>query len=198
MKLETIVVADLKPLQKNVRFHTETQVREFVRSLEQFGQTRPFVIDEENNILVGNCMHKAMIEAGIKTAVAYRMSSLSKAQKKKLVLSDNRIFALGGDDSNSMEDYLREIGLSGDLDIAGFDESVIQELIRDTSEIEKSIMSYGTASEAFVNNVQKQAEKTPESAAAQTEQVKSAQASAIETAKTIVCPSCGEVIRLVL
>ena len=46
MKIVKIELSKLKPLEKNVRNHSDIQVKEFVRALKQFGQTRPFVLDE--------------------------------------------------------------------------------------------------------------------------------------------------------
>lgn len=205
MKLETINVADLKPLEKNVRYHNETQVKEFVRGLNQFGQTRPFVIDENNNILIGNCMLMAMKQSGMETATAYRMKGLSEAKKKKLILSDNRIYSLGGDNAQAIEDYIREIAQVEELDIAGFDDSVLKELIRDDSEIEQSIMNYGVVSQELVektkqniaNNLQPSyVQSTPESKAHLQYGVQSEDAQPAEIVKTVVCPNCGEVIRI--
>ena len=45
---------DLKHPEKNVRIHSEQQIRELKRSLEKFGQTRALVVDENNVILIGN------------------------------------------------------------------------------------------------------------------------------------------------
>lgn len=41
-------LSDLVKPEKNVRIHTEQQLKEFRRSIEMFGQIRPIVIDENN------------------------------------------------------------------------------------------------------------------------------------------------------
>lgn len=196
MKLETVAVADLKPLENNVRLHTDIQVKEFVRSLSQFGQTRPFVIDEDNNILIGNCMFLAMREAGTKSALAYRMKGLSEAKKKKLILSDNRIYSLGSDNAQAIENYIREIASLDDLNIAGFDEDVLKTLIRDTSEVEHSVMNYGKLPPEVVEKAQ-QTNTPASSAQTQTVQEDTRQEEPVaEVVQTVICPSCGEVIRI--
>lgn len=208
MKLETVSIAELKPLEKNVRYHTETQVKEFSRSLKQFGQTRPFVIDEDNYILIGNCMFLAMQQVGMDTALAYRMKGLSQAKKKKLILSDNRIYSLGGDNADVMEDYIREIASLGDLNIAGFDEDILKNLIRDNSEVEQSVMSYGTLSQEVVEKAQNAHENVVSASPAQSVQGSQTasvhieqsqdvqQVQSAEIVKTIICPNCGEIIRI--
>lgn len=53
MKITTAKIKDLKHPDKNVRIHSEQQIRELKRSLEKFGQTRALVVDENNTILIG-------------------------------------------------------------------------------------------------------------------------------------------------
>ena len=54
MKVTIKKLSVLKHPEKNVRIHSEQQIRELKRSLEKFGQTRALVIDENNIILIGN------------------------------------------------------------------------------------------------------------------------------------------------
>ena len=62
MKLEVVKLSDLKPLENNVRKHNDKQIDELVKSVEQFGQTRAMVIDEDNNILIGNGLYFALVK----------------------------------------------------------------------------------------------------------------------------------------
>ena len=94
MKIEIIKLDELKPLEKNVRKHNEIQLNELVRSLNQFGQTRAIIVDEDNNILIGNGLYLAMQKRGDKTAECSRVKGLTETQKKKLVLTDNKVYSL--------------------------------------------------------------------------------------------------------
>ena len=49
-----VPMSELTLSEKNVRMHTQTQLKEFVRSIEMFGQYRPIVVDETGTILAGN------------------------------------------------------------------------------------------------------------------------------------------------
>ena len=60
MKVTIKKLSVLKHPEKNVRIHSEQQIRELKRSLEKFGQTRALVIDENNIILIGNGLYEAM------------------------------------------------------------------------------------------------------------------------------------------
>ena len=59
MKVTIKKLSVLKHPEKNVRIHSEQQIRELKRSLEKFGQTRALVIDENNIIhdveFIGGC-----------------------------------------------------------------------------------------------------------------------------------------------
>ena len=97
MQVKEILVSKLSGYKKNVRLHNKEQIQEFCRALEYFGQTRPFVIDENNVVLIGNGMLLAMQELGWDKAYCLQYNNLSELDKKKLLLSDNKIYALGGD-----------------------------------------------------------------------------------------------------
>ena len=95
MNIVTMELAALVKPEKNVRIHTEQQLKEFQRSVEMFGQIRPIVIDENNTILAGNGLYDTLIAMGKKTADVYQYDDLTENQKKKLMIADNKIFNLG-------------------------------------------------------------------------------------------------------
>lgn len=101
MKVTRMKLASLKMPEKNVRIHSEKQVKEFVRSLDAFGQIRPIVVDEDNTILAGNGLYAALMAKGETEADVYVMKGLSPNEKKKLMLADNKIYSLGVDDMYS-------------------------------------------------------------------------------------------------
>lgn len=93
---------DLKHPEKNVRIHSEQQIRELKRSLEKFGQTRALVVDENNVILIGNGLYEAMVSLGYQEASVYVKTELSENDKKKLMIADNKTYALGIDNLDTL------------------------------------------------------------------------------------------------
>ena len=89
MKVTIKKLSVLKHPEKNVRIHSEQQIRELKRSLEKFGQTRALVIDENNIILIGNGLYEAMVSLGYQEATVYVKAGLSENDKKKLMIADN-------------------------------------------------------------------------------------------------------------
>lgn len=200
MKIETLKVSELRGLETNVRKHSGAQIAEFVKSLKMFGQTRPFVIDEDNTVLVGNGMLEAMRAAGIKECTAYRVTGMSDKEKKKLILTDNKIYSLGADDFDNIEQFIRDISADGDFDIPGFDSDSLKALTATAEEVLDDVMSYGKVETLPAKNT---AQEQPKKELQQNfypekeEQHKQPEASDPEEAvKTIVCPCCGEVIRI--
>lgn len=120
---------DLKHPEKNVRIHSEQQIRELKRSLEKFGQTRALVVDENNVILIGNGLYEAMVSLGYQEASVYVKTELSENDKKKLMIADNKTYALGIDNLDTLNEFLEE--LQGDLDIPGYDEEILQQMVAD-------------------------------------------------------------------
>ena len=208
MKVESIDITKLKPLEKNVRNHAPTQIQELVRSYQQFGQTRPLVVDEDNNILIGNGFYEAVKSTGASKIEIYRIAGLSEIEKKKLILSDNRTFSIGLDDFNGIEEYINEICASGDFDIAGYDESTLENMTRTLEEVTADMQKQGSISPEYIEQLSQAKERSEQAMATpqfEDEPVASNPATPQEVPqsvakpnveKTIICPSCGEIIHL--
>lgn len=196
MKLEKIAIDKLKPLDRNVRKHGEKQIEEFVKSLEQFGQIRPFVIDEGNTVLIGNGMLEAMKRAGMETCQAYRVKGLSDLQKKKMVLTDNKIYSLGADNLDNIMDYLQEFADAGDFDIPGFDAEGIEALTKTAGEVLNDAMAYGVAERPQPRRETNEGGSSVYEGQPETETVSGESETQSDAPPSVVCPHCGEVIRL--
>ena len=54
MNVTRKLLSELRRPERNVRMHTDKQLKEFRRSIEMFGQIRPIVVDEDGVILAGD------------------------------------------------------------------------------------------------------------------------------------------------
>lgn len=205
MQIIDIAVSELKPFEGNVRKHSEKQVKEMMRALEQFGQTRAIVCDEAGTVLVGNCLLEAVKRLGWQTVQCYRIEGLSESKKKKLVLSDNQLYKLGGDDFDAIRALVADISLDDDLDIAGYDMDVLEAMNLDAEDLEEELQGYGTVTDPrFTTYTPAEPPKpmeAPEKATAeQGETAKESEPHSapepVKTSQTVICPSCGEVIYL--
>lgn len=208
---------DLKHPEKNVRTHSEQQIRELKRSLEKFGQTRALVVDENNVILIGNGLYEAMVSLGYQEASVYVKTELSENDKKKLMIADNKTYALGIDNLDTLNEFLEE--LQGDLDIPGYDEEILQQMVADADEVTEKISEYGTLDESEIQKIKEANEKREQKAAAaeisdnnsenssenpntsdnqssERQNTTETEPEITETRKFVICPNCGEKIWL--
>ena len=206
MKIEKVQLGLLKPLEENVRNHSEAQIKEMIRSLNQFGQTRPMVVDEQGNILVGNGLYMALKERGDSEAEVYRIIGLTETQKKKLVLTDNKVYSLGTDNYAVIDDFLKDITIdAGDFDIAGFDEDMLKSIAAD---IEAGLVD-DEDDFALIERPVEAVEPPQEQERLQDEQTPMSEVSSEcertvsevdevegEMQKFVICPHCGEKIYL--
>lgn len=202
MKLKKVKVASLVPVEKNCRRHSPKQIAELVRSIKAFGQTRPFVIDEKGVVLIGNGMLAAMQSAGIEDAEAYVVQGWSEAQKRKLMLSDNKCYELGSSDIDAIFDTLKELGAGSDFDVPGFEEESLRRLCDSVCEeafVPPKLSTYTAPQSAAAKSYEKQAPAQipvtgiPESAPieAQPEPAPVIVHPASGEADYIICPHCG-------
>lgn len=204
MKITTMKLSDLKKPEKNVRIHTEQQLKEFERSVTMFGQIRPIVVDENNVILAGNGLYDTLVAMGKDTADVYKYDNLTENQKKKLMIADNKIFSLGIENLDTLNSFLEE--LQGDLDIPGFDEEILRQMVSDAEDVTDKIAEYGTLDDKEIQSIkdniarkeQQEASKEPEaSGTATSELIKEEQdEETTEIKKFVICPKCGEKIWL--
>jgi ParB-like chromosome segregation protein Spo0J len=208
MEVITMKLADLVKPEKNVRIHTEQQLKEFQRSVEMFGQIRPIVVDENNIILAGNGLYDTLIGMGRETADVYRYDNLTENQKKKLMIADNKIFSLGIENLETFDSFLEE--LRGDLDIPGFDEEILKQMVSEAEDITDKISEYGTLDDEEIQNIKENAErKEQRMQGGESKQELSQQTGIplqqdsgkcnegdIEVKKFLTCPNCGEKIWL--
>ncbi|MCM1227698.1 MAG: ParB/Srx family N-terminal domain-containing protein [Clostridium sp.] len=202
MKLETVNISELKPLERNVRKHGENQINELAKSVSQFGITRAMVIDDDNNILIGNGLYFALQKLGMDSVECYRMTGLTETQKKKLILSDNKVYSLGADDYSEIENYIKEIVSDDDYDIPGFDEDVLRQLTATVEELEQSVADYGTITDEAITSPEPPAMKAQNSIASVSEETGNSTEemppethhAAEDNRHKIICPNCGEVI----
>lgn len=207
MKTIEVFVNELKLAEKNVRLHNEVQIKEFARSLEMFGQLRPVIVDSDYKILCGNGLYLAAKRLNWPKLNVVVMADLTEAQKKKLMIADNRIFELGSSNFEVIDEFFQE--LAGDLDIPGYDEEMLQMMVGDIEAVNEQIEEYGKLEKEKVEEITKNQDTleqkienerkigNEESITTQKPQ-EQPQAAVIEEEnsenqqKYVICPKCGE------
>lgn len=213
MEIKRMKLADLVIPEKNIRIHTEQQLKEFERSVRMFGQIRPIVIDENRIILAGNGLYATLLRMGETEADVYQYFDLTENQKKKLMIADNKIFALGIENLNTLNDFLEE--LHDDLDIPGYDSEILKQMVSEAEDITEKISEYGTLDDEEIKEIKARNERqamespqpvfdsnsnanqsvTPVETASEPIQEEQDEQTA-DIRKFVICPKCGEKIWL--
>lgn len=210
MQVKEMKIADLHFPEKNVRIHTENQIKEFIRSIDKFEQIRPVVIDENNTILCGNGLVEAMIRLGRETVFVHQKSNLSENDKKKLMIADNKIFGLGIDNLDVINSFFED--LKNDLDIPGFDDEILKSMVADADEVTQKLSEYGTLNDDEIETIKENGkrreeqieeirkEREIETNSGDVQTVQNSEPNISESVRTgskyVLCPKCGEKIWL--
>lgn len=209
MEIITMKLVDLVKPEKNVRIHTEQQLKEFQRSVKMFGQIRPIVVDENNVILAGNGLYETLIAMGKETADVYKYDNLTENQKKKLMIADNKIFSLGIENLDTLNSFLED--LQGDLDIPGFDEDILKQMVSEAEDVTEKLSEYGTLDDEEIQSIkesgerkeqqiqkaeEEQATPAPQPIAQPQQEMPEDSEDTTEVKKFVICLKCGEKIWL--
>jgi DNA modification methylase len=119
-KFEMISVDMLKPFPKNSRKHSEQQIDQLIKSINEFGFTNPILIDENDMIIAGHCRLIAAKKIHMRIVPCVVLRGLSDAQKRALVIADNKLALNAEWDIDILSHELKllkddnfEIGLTG-------------------------------------------------------------------------------------
>ena len=123
-------VEELIPYVNNSRKHSDQQVAQIAASIKEFGWTNPILVDKEKGIIAGHGRLMAARKLKMDDVPTIELSHLSEAQKKALVIADNKL-ALNADwDTQILSLELSELQDIGfDLDILGFDANELNVLL---------------------------------------------------------------------
>lgn len=134
-RIEYRDVRALIPYINNPKDHPESQIKRLAGAIREFGFLVPVVIDSKNTIAAGHGRVLAAERLGLKKIPTILADHLTSAQIKAYRLADNKI-----GESDWLDDILaveiQELQeLDFDLDMIGFDEKEIAEILREPSGI---------------------------------------------------------------
>lgn len=118
------------------------------------------------------------------------------------MIADNKIFSLGIENLDTLNSFLED--LQGDLDIPGFDEEILKQMVSEAEDITDKISEYGTLDDEEIQSIRESAERKEQhmqkiEAEQDTEAPQDAEGDNAETTEVkrfIICPKCGEKIWL--
>lgn len=120
----------LIPYAKNARTHDDTQVSQIAGSIAEFGFVNPILVGDDNVIIAGHGRLMAAQQLGLDTVPVIVLNHLTEAQRRALVIADNKIAENAGWNDELLKLELEELGdLGFDLDLIGFSDEELDELL---------------------------------------------------------------------
>lgn len=129
-KVEIVGVDVIKPHPHNSNKHPEDQLKQIIKSIREFGFTRPILINASNVILAGHGAFAAVKRLKMHDVPCIRLTHLTEAQERAYVIADNRIQRSSEWDFDVLAaeiDWLNDGGF--DVSTLGFSDAEFAELI---------------------------------------------------------------------
>lgn len=134
-KSEIRAVGDLIPFARNSRTHSDQQVTQIAASIREFGWTNPILVDGENGIIAGHGRLMAARKLGIEQVPVIVLDHLTNAQKRALIIADNKLALNAGWDMDLLSSEIEGLGEEGfDLSLLGFNEDELAALLAEKTE----------------------------------------------------------------
>ncbi len=130
LNVEYRKVEALIPYARNPRTHSEAQIAKIAASIVEYGWTNPVLVDRDNGIIAGHGRLAAARKLGLDQVPVIELAHLTVAQKRALVIADNRLALDAGWDEEMLALELAELSESGyELALTGFDGSELERLL---------------------------------------------------------------------
>jgi len=129
---ELLDIDAVKPNPRNARTHSKRQLKQITSSMKAFGFTNPILIDELDVLIAGHGRLAAAKTLEITQIPAIRIGQLSDAEKRALMLADNKIAMNAGWDIDILAGELADLSsmeLSFDVELTGFEVGEIDLII---------------------------------------------------------------------
>ena len=138
-EIEFVHVDTLKPNPRNAHTHSKKQTHQIADSIVACGFATPVLIDENSMLLAGHGRLEAAKLLGLEKVPAIRLTGLSEAQKRVLLIADNKIADNAGWNAERLAIELPELAElliteSLDISITGFEPAEIDQLVSDFEE----------------------------------------------------------------
>lgn len=130
LRVEYRATGDLVPYARNARTHPDWQIAQIAGSILEFGFTNPVLVGPDGVIIAGHGRLLAAQRLGLERVPVIVLGHLSEAQRRALVIADNRIAENAGWDEDLLRAELAALHDDGfDLDVLGFSDEDLAELL---------------------------------------------------------------------
>lgn len=151
LSIEYKSINELQEYDKNARTHSDEQVNQIVQSINEYGWTNPILIDEHNSVIAGHGRLLAAMNIGYESVPVIQLVGLTESQKRAYRIADNKLPLNAGWDDLLLQEELRLLLDDGfDLDLTGFTDDEINQLLDEVSQLELPESRKGNLSDKFL------------------------------------------------
>lgn len=135
MQIVMMPTERLVPYARNARTHSDEQVAQIAASIAEFGFTNPILIGADDVIIAGHGRLMAAQRIGMAEVPAIVLGHLSEAQRRALVIADNKIALNAGWDMEILLEQIDVIRADGfDMDLIGFSDEELDGMLAEFEE----------------------------------------------------------------
>jgi ParB-like chromosome segregation protein Spo0J len=121
--------SDLKKYERNSRTHSEAQIGQIRKSIEEFGFTNPLLVDEDGQVIAGHGRLIAAELMGMHEVPCVQVTHMTPAQKRAYIIADNKLAMNAGWDEELLSLELGELKDQGvELGIIGFSANELDDI----------------------------------------------------------------------
>jgi DNA modification methylase len=130
LEIEHWPIDQLVPYVRNPRTHTPEQITQVAGSIAEFGFVNPILVGTDHVIIAGHARLAAAQKLGLTEVPVIVLRHLSEAQRRALVIADNRLALSAGWDEEMLRIELTALqDVDFNLDLTGFAEAELARLL---------------------------------------------------------------------
>ena len=120
LKVEYVSTEELKPYKNNAKIHTDEQIDQIARSIEEFGMNDPIAVWKDGEIIEGHGRLMACQKLGITEVPIIRLDGLTDEQRRAYMNVHNQLTMNTGFDIDLLAEELGKIE-NIDMSLFGFE-----------------------------------------------------------------------------
>ena len=149
LQVVTWPVDRLIPFARNARTHSAEQVAQIAASIAEFGWTSPILTGSDGIIIAGHARLLAARKLGMAEVPVIVLDHLTEAQRRALVLADNKLALNAGWDEEMLRVELQDLEVNGfNLELIGFSAEELETLLAGVEETSEGLTDEDNVPEA--------------------------------------------------
>jgi DNA modification methylase len=140
LHIERWPIERLIPFARNPRTHSDEQVAQIAASIVEFGWTNPVLVGADGVIIAGHARLAAARKLGLTEVPVIVLDHLSEAQRRALIIADNKLALNAGWDEELLRGLLSELREDDfNLDLLGFSDEELNALFAQAPELQEGL-----------------------------------------------------------